>query len=66
MKSIITTYPECQTPPQEVKILVLAPKGQSFDKADSPRDEGRRKVPETTLGLHTDVRIQIQSAGYWS
>ncbi|MGA9780058.1 MAG: hypothetical protein WBS33_17500 [Verrucomicrobiia bacterium] len=66
MKSIITTYPACQTLPREIKIMVLAMEGHVFDKTDSQRNKGREKVLETTPGVASDVTIRIQSAGCWS
>jgi len=64
MKSIITTYPDFQTLPRGIKMMLLASESHFFDEANSPRNMGWKKVPETTPGLHTDVTIQVQSAGY--
>lgn len=62
MRSIITTYPECQPLPREVKIMVLAAGGHAFERADAPRNDGREKAPAMTHGLPTDDPIQIQSS----
>jgi len=59
MKSIVTTYPECQTLPREIKIMVLATEGHAFDKADSQRNKGGEKVLETTLGVASDVTFEF-------
>jgi hypothetical protein len=45
-------------------MMLLASESHFFDEANSPRNMGWKKVPETTPGLHTDVTIQVQSAGY--